>query len=244
VTIKEWARNSFLNQWSNLLEIGCSTGFISIEASRYTGATCTGIDLSVESVKKARSNIDKHIMERVTFQQADAGQLPFEDDLFSHVVIGGHLPFIEVGERKRHVAEALRVLKPWGYLLVALYYYSSTPPEELVRKFNTTIGTKLTVQGSRRYWSQIFEDLPLSLEYESDYEIIPGDEERIRQYIAAMHPSTQRDWEHNLRLFNENGRYLAYFVKVYRKIPDESNLMLQLPRGGIYNIRRKSGHDL
>lgn len=240
VTIKEWAHNSFLNQQSHLLEVGCSTGFISIEASRYTGARCVGVDLHDESVMTAQSNVDKHIAERVTFQRADARKLHFEKNLFSHVVISGHLPFIEEHDRKSHVVEALRVLKPWGYMLVALYYYRTIPPEDLVRKFNANIGTKLTAQGSKRYWSELFANLLLSLEYEADYDVVPGDEERVRQYAEAMHPATRDKWKDILQLFNENGRYLSYFVRVYRKIPDEPNLMLQIPRGGIYEIKRKS----
>jgi|GEM_PF-4948174 len=240
VTVKEWARNSFLNQQSYLLEIGCSTGFISIETSRYTGARCIGVDLHDESIRVAQSNVDKYIKERVAFQQADAGRLPFEDSSFSHVVISGHLPFIEAQDRRRHIVEALRVLKPWGYVLVALYYYRTSPPEDLVRKFNATVGTKLTAQDAKRYWSELFDNILLSLEYEADYDVVPSDEERVRQYAEAMHPATRDKWKDILQLFNENGRYLSYFVRVYRKIPDEPNLMLQIPRGGIYEIKRKS----
>ncbi len=243
LTIKEWVRNSFIGAQSTILEVGCSTGFISIEIARYTGATCIGVDVDEASIATARRNIDRHIASRVSFQQGDAGSLPFADNLFSHVVIGGHLPFIQPDERRRHIIEALRVLKPWGYILVALYYYHSPPPPELVDEFNTKIGTKLSSDGTRTYWSGLFNGLPLTLECESEYNVLPGDKKRVQQYVEQMHLETQNDWQEYLRLFNENGRFLSYFVKAYRKIPNEPNLMLQIPRGGIYNVRRKSTRD-
>lgn len=243
LTIKEWARNSFVNPQSTILEVGCSTGFISIETVRYAGATCVGVDLHEGSIVAARHNIDKYIADKVSFQQGDAGNLPFTDNFFSHVVIGGHLPFIQPEERRKHVVEALRVLRPWGYLLVALYYYHSPPPQRLVDEFNAKMGTRLSTDGTKAYWSGLFDELPLTLEYESEYDVLPGDEDRVRQYVEQMRPETRGDWQENLRLFNENGRFLSYFVRVYRKIADVPNLMLQIPRCGIYDVRRKSSRD-
>ena len=243
LTIKEWARNSFVSHRSTVLEIGCSTGFISIEMARYTGAKCIGVDLHEGSIAAARYNVDKHIEDKVSFRQGDAGNLPFVDNFFSHVVISGHLPFIQPDKRKEHVAEALRVIKPWGYMLVALYYYHTSPPKKLVDEFNAKISTKLSSDDTKVYWTQLFDSLPLTLEYEAEYEVLPGDDARTRQYVEQMRPETRNDWQEYLRLFNENGRFLSYFVRVYRKIPNEPNLMLQIPRGGIYNVRRKSSLD-
>ncbi|MCX6715231.1 MAG: class I SAM-dependent methyltransferase [Candidatus Uhrbacteria bacterium] len=240
VTVKEWAQKSFVNPSSTILEIGCSTGFITIEMARYTGAQCTGMDLHEKSVQTAKQNVDRFVADRVSFQQGDAGKLPFEDNQFSHVIVSGHLPFIPAEMRSAHIREAVRVLKPWGHLLVALYYYKSPPPLELLKEFNAKIGTCLTQDGNRSYWSCLFEDQPLSLEYASDYAVSCDDEDRTRAYIAQMNPETAKDWETYLRLFNDNGRYLQYFVQVYRKIPDESGLMLQIPRGGIYEVNKIS----
>src|SRR3989338_11171753 len=80
LTVKEWAQNSFLNQQSTLLEIGCSNGFIAIEMARYTGATCVGIDLHEGRIATARQNVDRYVADRVSFQQGDAGNLPCGDN--------------------------------------------------------------------------------------------------------------------------------------------------------------------
>lgn len=152
-TVREWVQQSFISPHSKVLEIGCSTGFISIEMARYTGASVIGVDLHAGSVAAARSNIDEYVAGRVNFQQADAGGLPFKDGSFSHVVVSGHLPFVPHKMRRIHIIEALRVLRPWGHLLVALYYYESPPPTDLVTRFNDRIGTQLSPDGDRAYWS-------------------------------------------------------------------------------------------
>jgi ubiquinone/menaquinone biosynthesis C-methylase UbiE len=112
LAVKEWAQFSFMNQQSKVLEIGCSNGFISIELARYTGATCVGIDLDDQSVQSAKQNIDKYVADKVSFQQGDAGQLSFKDACFSHVVVSGHLPFVEPRDRCDHINKTLHILKP------------------------------------------------------------------------------------------------------------------------------------
>lgn len=243
LTVKEWAQHSFMNQQSKVLEIGCSNGFISIELARYTGATCVGIDLHDQSIQSAIQNIDRYVTDRVSFQQGDAGQLSFKDGSFSHVVISGHLPFIESTRRREHIHEALRVLGSWGYLLVALYYYHAPPPQKLIDEFNAKIGTQLSSNGDKAYWTQLFDGFPLTLEYEAEYEVLPGDEVRTREYVERMKADTRNDWQGYLRLFNENGHFLGYFVRVYRRVPNDTNLMIQIPRGGIYNVRKVSSRQ-
>ena len=239
-TVKEWIINSFLNQNSSVLEIGCSTGFITIEIARYVQATCCGLDLHEKSIETARKNVDQYITRNTSFVCGDAGKLQFLDHNFSHVVIGGHLPFIPAEMRSAHITEAVRVTKPWGYLLTALYFYKSPPSETLVEEFNRKIGTKLEVDHDYIYWSKLFEGQKLILEYESINEVILADSARIQTYLEYLDDSSRRKWESTLRLFNENGKYLNYFVRVYRRLPEGEKLMIQIPRGGLYQVRQVS----
>jgi ubiquinone/menaquinone biosynthesis C-methylase UbiE len=239
-TIKEWIANSFLGRHSNVLEIGCSMGFITIEIARYVGATCCGLDLHEGSIKAATENVDPHVSGHVSFVCGNAGNLQFPNHDFSHVVIGGHLPFIPDEMRLAHIAEAVRVAKPWGYVLTALYFYKSSPPKTLVKEFNQAVGTNLEVDHDYAYWSGLFNCQRLTLEYESINEIIPANSARIETYLQQLSDDSRQEWENRLRLFNENGKYLNYFVRVYRRLPDQGKIMLQIPRGGIYQTKRIS----
>lgn len=242
-TVKEWIMHSFLGPQANVLEIGCSMGFISIEIARYVKATCTGLDLHEASIEAARLNIDRHVADKVSFVQGNAGKLSFSDGTFSHTIIGGHLPFCPPTMREQHVHEAVRVTEPWGYVLVALYFYKAPPPHALVDEFNREIGTNLDPSNDRGYWNGLFEVPNLILEHESVYDVLLADSERMQQYVSRLSASKQQ-WGKYLRLFNENGSYLSYFVRVYRKLPNEQGLMIQVPRGGLYQSKQISARTL
>lgn len=232
-TIKEWALHSFLRPEKEVLEIGCSTGFIAIELARYTGAKTVGLDSNAESIATARQNINTGLVGRCTFLVGDAGNIPFPQKRFSHVVIGGHLPFIQHHLRGPHVTEAVRVLQPYGFLLTALYFYHTAPPKKLLEQFNKEIGTHLQPKHNQDYWSSFFEHPELELEHESVYAFSLPDKARIRQYLGQFRSEMRPQWEHRLRLFVENGRYMQFFVRVYRRYPAGATLR-QIPRGGIY----------
>lgn len=238
-TVKEWITHSFLDASSRVLEVGCSTGFITIEIARYTHATCVGLDAHKASIKTARNNTDSHIKDCVSFVEGNAGRLPFKTE-FSHVVIGGHLPFVPATVRKAHIKQAVRVTKPWGYVLTALYYYKEPPPITLLAEFNREVGTKLDPNCDFAYWTSLFEGQNLQMEYESVYDVLPADSNRTSEYLAHLDQASRKRWHRRLELFNQNGRFLQYFVRVYRRVPEEVGLMIQVPRGGIYRTKRIS----
>lgn len=235
-TIKEWIREGFIDRESNVLEVGCTTGFIANQINRYTGARVTGIDLSSSAIEKAGRNSGKN--PSLTFQETNAGQLPFGDDYFSHVIIGGHLPWVNQEERRSHVVEATRVLQPNGFLLTSLYYFHSKPPEEFVNRFNSTFNTQLSPEGDYQFWSSLFNLENLVLENENNYKIICPDDTRKMEYIKRFDERFQDEWKKKVDLFSENGEYLSFFVKVFQKI-GSSDSYVQIPRGGIYQWEKK-----
>ncbi len=235
-TIKEWIREGFIDRNSNVLEIGCSTGFIAYQINRYTGARVTGIDLSASAIRKARENSKNN--SKLYFQEANAEQLPFEEDCFSHVIIGGHLPWVNPKERKDHIIEATRVLKTNGFLLTSLYYFHTRPPDKFMEEFNSTFNTQLSPDGDYDYWSSLFNLENLVLENENNYKIICPDNERKMRYLGRFDEEFQKEWKRKVDLFSENGKYLSFFVKVFQKI-NSSDPYLQIPRGGIYQWKRK-----
>lgn len=243
-TVKDWIRNGLINQSSSVLEIGCSMGFISIEISRYAGARTLGADLDPESVVRARANISPFDRERCAFICAGADLLPFATGVFSHVVIGGHLPFVSENVRADHVREAVRVLCPWGFVLTAMYFYYQTPPSELIEAMNTEFNMHLSPHYGMDYWSGLYKRPELDCEYEVIYTFTTPDEQRKDDYLEQLDPAYHDKWRKRLDLFAENGRYMRYFVGVYRKFPDGGTIR-QVPRGGIYTgFRKLEGGDM
>lgn len=100
-----------------VLEIGVGLGTDFISFAR-AGAQVTGVDLTEHSVELVRRRLELEGLEGEVLR-ADAESLPFEDGSFDRLYSWGvlhHTP-----DTARSVAEALRVLRSGGDLIVMLY---------------------------------------------------------------------------------------------------------------------------
>lgn len=128
------------------LDIGCGSGALTIQlAKKYCKAQVIGIDYWDKhwdySQKQCEDNARAEgVIERVTFQQASASKLPFDDETFDLVV--SNLTFHEVSDSKNKldvVKEALRVVKKGGsfafqdLFLIKQYYGTPEQLTEAVR---------------------------------------------------------------------------------------------------------------
>ena len=107
------------------LDAGCGIGLQSLLLAEAVGPTghVTGLDLSPEFVARARKTARESVMaNRITFQEGDANQLPFDDDTFdwawSKDCVGYH-----PGDSLPALRELARVVKPGGS--VAILAWSS-----------------------------------------------------------------------------------------------------------------------
>jgi len=100
------------------LDVACGTGDLSIAAAvRHPRISVTGLDFVLEMVetagKKARK---KNLEDRIEILQGDATELPFEDNRFD--VAGMAFGIRNIPDRKRALAEMLRVIVPGGQVMV------------------------------------------------------------------------------------------------------------------------------
>jgi SAM-dependent methyltransferase len=230
-TVRNWVSQAMIRERSRVLEVGCSTGFISYQIHAYTGATVHGIDISEEAIRKAQKNCTG--VQGITFSVNDAGQLPFEDNSFSHVVIGGHLPFAPAEMRRDHVKEAMRVLATNGFLLTALYYYFTPPDMELIAGMRQKLDLQLKGAEDYGYWSSLFDLEGLVVESEKHFMVHPPDEARRQEYLSHFSGEQREEWEKRVELFARNAEFVRFFVRVMSKQDPESPYT-QTPKGGIY----------
>jgi ubiquinone/menaquinone biosynthesis C-methylase UbiE len=96
---------------AQVLEIGCGTGAISRRLAAVEGvAHVVGTDPSPGLLARARTLSEP--TPRLSFQEADGRDLPFEDGRFDVVVV--HTVVSHVPNPERLVSEAWRVLRPGG----------------------------------------------------------------------------------------------------------------------------------
>ncbi|MFF3254372.1 class I SAM-dependent methyltransferase [Actinacidiphila glaucinigra] len=151
-TVDEWVRMASVTRGSRLLDLACSTGWSGRTAHELTGADVHGIDISADAVEQARAYAKGSPV--LTYQVADAAELPLPDDTYTHVLGGCNFGFIE--RRERALDEVHRVLRPGGMLCSAAFYYHTRPPEDLLDRVAEVIGFRPDGSRDREFWTRFF----------------------------------------------------------------------------------------
>lgn len=128
----EMARACGVGPNTKVLDIGGGRGTTACHLAREYGCEVVGIDVSPEMVEAARQRVGADRLERlVDFRQADAHDLPFEDESFDVVLIECVTTLLDRG---RAFHEFRRVLRRGGYLGDLEMTYQQEPDEELARR--------------------------------------------------------------------------------------------------------------
>ncbi len=112
----EAALDRLSSQPRRVLDLGTGTGAVArIVAERFPEAEVVGADLSPRMIEEARRNTESS---RVSYQVADAQELPFADGSFDLITLANMIPFFD---------ELARVVAPSGHVLVAFSAGRETP---------------------------------------------------------------------------------------------------------------------
>lgn len=112
VIFAPWAKDllarSSLNTGDRLLDLACGTGIVSRLAAK-NGISAIGGDINSGMLTVAT---ERAVGSEISFQIADAQDLPFEDESFDAVICQQGLQFFP--DKAAALSECLRVLKPGG----------------------------------------------------------------------------------------------------------------------------------
>jgi SAM-dependent methyltransferase len=102
-----------------VLDIGCGAGVDTIFAAMMVGPTgrVTGIDLVPEMLAQAKENTQMMELKNANFVETSAERMPFPDADFDLVISNG--VFNLIPDKVSALAEAFRVLKPGGRMMIA-----------------------------------------------------------------------------------------------------------------------------
>lgn len=101
-----------------VLDLGCGTGFPLFELANVHGDTvrCTGVDLWLGALARARFKRALYRLHRVRLVRADAAALPFRDRCFDLIV--SNLGVNNFRQPSRVLSECFRVARPGGRLVL------------------------------------------------------------------------------------------------------------------------------
>jgi demethylmenaquinone methyltransferase / 2-methoxy-6-polyprenyl-1,4-benzoquinol methylase len=117
-----------LSAGDSALDVCCGTGDLTIELRRRCGSAgkVIGCDFSARMLELARDKAARLGMADVSFEWADALELPYEDGSFEAVTVGfgaRNLADLESG-----IGEMTRLLRPGGRLVILEITQPSRPP--------------------------------------------------------------------------------------------------------------------
>lgn len=108
-----WIDDLSLAPGSQVLEIGCGAGFMSIALAR-KGLNVLAIDSTQAMLEQARQNAEASSV-KLSLEIGDATCLEFADDSFDLVVALGVIPWLEQPELA--IKEMARITKPGGHIV-------------------------------------------------------------------------------------------------------------------------------
>ena len=110
----EFLRRLNLKSGERLLDVACGAGQLAIPASR-AGTEATGVDIAANLIEQARQRARTEGLS-AQFDEGDAEDLPYPDASFD--VISSLVGMMFAPRPERVVAEALRVCRPGGQLVI------------------------------------------------------------------------------------------------------------------------------
>ena len=131
-----------------VLDIGCGVGFLTRQYANLARGRVTGIDLSPESINKAKNKAVEDGLDNIEFAIMDAEELHFKNDAFDCIICSELLEHLL--DPLKALKEMNRVVKPQGQIVI------TTPNAWRVVPWRMVLGVL-----GHRYERQLY-DQPLS----------------------------------------------------------------------------------
>jgi len=124
---KKLVKYSGARQGEHVLDVATGTGDLAFAFSRVVGegGSVTGVDFVPKMIELAQEKLSKRYRNSLSFQVADAMNLPFEDESFNIVSISFGIRNVE--NPVKALEEFQRVLKPGGRVVVLEFGQPTLP---------------------------------------------------------------------------------------------------------------------
>jgi ubiquinone/menaquinone biosynthesis C-methylase UbiE len=142
-----------------ILEVGCSTGYITRYVAQKFDCEIIGVDLSTLLMEIAEEESRRLNLKNISFEYANVENLPYPDNTFD--IVYGEAITALVSDPLKVLEEYKRVLKPGGRVATLDLFKKESLSAEFVAETNKimskVIGAQIKIR-SLREWKQIFEE--------------------------------------------------------------------------------------
>ena len=164
-----WRRRAvqslLVNHGHEFLDIGCGTGDLAIAVMQKAPTTrVTGIDVSPDMLARATVKTQKAgLSDRITYQQADATELPFRDASFDGIISAFCIR--NIVDRSAALSEMRRVLRPGGTVAILELAAPRNPVLRLIHNTYThhlipLLGRLLSQRSAYQYLADSIDHFP------------------------------------------------------------------------------------
>ncbi len=154
---------------SNVLDVGCGSGYTACDIARKFECRVVGIDASTVMITKAQKRAAKKKLEdQVEFRVADIFDLPFNNESFDVAIFESVLNVLS-GNRGKAMSEIIRVIRPEGQVGGNEPIVFSTAPPELLQEISEItpfLGSLLTPQQLKALFENSLQEVVIK-EYPS-----------------------------------------------------------------------------
>ena len=142
-----------MNAGDRALDVCCGTGALALHYAKM-GIIAAGIDLDPRVIEVAENKRRKLGLGNVSFQTANALDLPFEDNFFDYASISMSLHENERAERDKMISEMKRVVKEEGTLVFIDY---KVPLPRIPSSYTSKVVELIAGREHNRYFKDYME---------------------------------------------------------------------------------------
>ena len=133
-----------------VIDVACGTGAVALELVRRTGCSVVGVDQSPEMLAEARTRIAG---DRITFVEASAQELPFDDASFDGLTAAYLLRYLD--DLPAGLAELARVLRPGATAALLDFGVPPAPPARQAWNLYVDAGLPLLGRAVSPGWHEV-----------------------------------------------------------------------------------------
>ena len=144
-------------------------------------------------------------------------------------MVGGATGFMD--DKSKAISEYLRVLRPWGFLVMSPLTYHTQPPQQIVDNISEIIGTTIKPMTTKDWVNTVdAATKDFELYFNEPHNLSPRTSREIDEYVdyflkkdhvknlpEVVRGAIRNRWLSILKVFNENHKFLGYSIIVFRK---------------------------